>query len=179
MFAEHQLTESAPALNLAVGAANGSPLLFLHGISRRWQDFLPFVDAFADRSQIYALDLRGHGRSGRVAGRYRVVDYVADVVRVLDRIDAPSIIYGHSLGALAAGAAAAARPSSVRGLVLEDPVGETFIDRLDTTLYPALFAAMLRLAGSVVSVERMADELAEVRAPTEGWSRDGSTATRT
>jgi pimeloyl-ACP methyl ester carboxylesterase len=165
MFAEHQLTESAPALNLAVGAANGPPLLFLHGISRRWQDFIPFANAFAAQSHIAALDLRGHGRSGRVAGRYRVVDYVADILRVLDSLEAPTVIYGHSLGALVAGAAAAARPQLCRGLVLEDPVGGTFLDRLDDTPYPALFAAMLRLAAGKLSVGRIAEELADVRIP--------------
>ncbi len=166
MFAEQQLAESVPTLNLAIGPGNGSPLLFLHGISRRWQDFVPFANAFAPQWKIMALDLRGHGRSGRVAGRYRVIDYVGDVLRVVDRLGAPMVIYGHSLGSLIAMAVAAARPLAVRAIVLEDPVGRSFLDRLEQTAYPALFAAMLRLGGSGHSIERIAAELAEVRIPT-------------
>jgi pimeloyl-ACP methyl ester carboxylesterase len=94
----------------------------LHGGGDRWQRFSPLIPTLAKRWHVYALDLRGHGRSGRVAGRYRPEHYAADVVALLaQRIAGPAILLGHSLGGWVALLTAVQCPDAVRALILGDP----------------------------------------------------------
>jgi pimeloyl-ACP methyl ester carboxylesterase len=120
---EHTFDAGPVALNyVAEGREDGRPLVFLHGVSGRWQTWLPVMTAFAAGWRLYALDFRGHGRSGRVPGAYRAVDYAADVVAFLRRrVEQPAVLVGHSLGAIVAIAVAADAPEAVRAVVLEDP----------------------------------------------------------
>jgi pimeloyl-ACP methyl ester carboxylesterase len=76
----------------------------------------------AKRWQLYALDLRGHGQSGRVKNWYRVSDYAQDILRFLEsKISQPVVILGHSLGALVAVDVAAYKPKQVSAIILIDP----------------------------------------------------------
>src|SRR5262252_5981397 len=68
------------------GPSSRPPLLFLQGVLRCWQDFSPLAEALAERWRLHGLDFRGHGRSSRRPGRYRVVDYVEDATAYLRRV---------------------------------------------------------------------------------------------
>jgi pimeloyl-ACP methyl ester carboxylesterase len=122
MLREQTFDTGEVALSYAEGAAAGPPLVLVHGITNRWQSWLPGLGDAALRWHIHAIDLRGHGRSGRAAGAYRGIDYAHDIVSLLgQRVAGPAAIVGHSLGAIAAIAAAAEAPEAVRAIVLEDP----------------------------------------------------------
>jgi pimeloyl-ACP methyl ester carboxylesterase len=122
MLIEKTFDAEVVSLNYAEGPAHGLPLVMLHGTSLRWQTFLPNLPTFAFRYHTYALDLRGHGRSGRLPGAYRVVDHAADVVRFLRaHVAEPAVLLGHSLGAQIAMQVAAEAPDFTRAIVLEDP----------------------------------------------------------
>ena len=67
-----------------------------------------------------AVDLRGHGRSGR-SDAYRLDDFAADIGRVVDELRLSRFdLVGHSLGAHAALRYAMTSPARVRRLVLEE-----------------------------------------------------------
>jgi pimeloyl-ACP methyl ester carboxylesterase len=139
---------------------------FVHGVTRRWQDFAAVAGAFSARWQPHALDFRGHGRSGRTPGRYCVVDYVRDAVGfVRAQLDEPTIVWGHSLGALVAAALAAELPGSVRAAVLEDPPAPRLLGRLRSTPFFALFSAMRGLASERLNVREAARRLAALHLP--------------
>jgi pimeloyl-ACP methyl ester carboxylesterase len=122
MLTEHIFIANGVPLNYAVGPASGPPLLLLHGITERWQTFLPLIPRLSTRWQLYALDLRGHGRSGRIKNNYRIVDYAQDVICFLgSQIHQPCFILGHSVGALVAIYLAAHQPKQVKALILVDP----------------------------------------------------------
>lgn len=77
-----------------------TPLLFVHGAWHGawcWEEH--YLRYFADAGyEVYALSLRGHGKS---AGSYRgarIADYVADVAQVVDSLQTPPVLIGHSLG---------------------------------------------------------------------------------
>ncbi|NOX62957.1 MAG: alpha/beta hydrolase [Chloroflexi bacterium] len=77
-------------------------LLFIHGMWHAawcWQEhFLPY---FAKHGYVsYALSLRGHGASkGRKRLRWAsLADYVADVASVVDNMETPPVLIGHSMG---------------------------------------------------------------------------------
>lgn len=167
---ESQVKAAGPLLNVATEAADGRPpLLLWHGVGRCWRDFVPLLPTLITRWSVRAVDHRGHGFSERVSGRYFVPDYVADAAEVLrETADEPTVLYGHSLGALAALGAAAAIPTHARAVVLEDPPSAGFLARVGETDYARTWPAMRALAGSR-DVRATAAALAAVRL------RDGRT----
>jgi pimeloyl-ACP methyl ester carboxylesterase len=161
---EHNVPCGRHAVHLASGPQSGPPLLLLHGVTRNWNDFVPLLPALSCRWQVFALDLRGHGRSDRCPGRYLVLDYLADVGHLLSHyLPADTVIYGHSLGALVALAAAALMPRQVRALVLEDPPAPRLLENFRESPYYALFLGMQDLAGSSRPLSEVARALAELR----------------
>lgn len=84
------------------GPGRPPPLLFVHGAFAGawvWEPcFLPF---FADQGyEAHAVSLRGHGGSSGRADLMgaRLRDYVADVETVMERLPAPPVLIGHSMG---------------------------------------------------------------------------------
>jgi pimeloyl-ACP methyl ester carboxylesterase len=57
------------------------------------------LEELASAFQVYGLDLRGHGLSGRVPGAYRLQDYVPEVATFLEQVvNRPTVVIGHSMG---------------------------------------------------------------------------------
>jgi pimeloyl-ACP methyl ester carboxylesterase len=142
------------------------PIVFLHGVMRRWQTFLPLFAGLGPRWPLCGLDFPGHGESDRWPGHYRVADYVTATVDHLRRsCHEPVILYGHSLGAMVAAGVAAALPSLVRAVVLEDPPFSTMGPSIERTAWHGYFAALHRLvcegafssAGPTEKAKRLAD----------------------
>jgi pimeloyl-ACP methyl ester carboxylesterase len=97
-------TETPPRLRVF---AHGKPgggrvrVLFVHGAwhaSWVWANWLPLFIARGYSS--LAVDLRGHGESEGSFREARLRDYVDDVARIVEGLDEPPILVGHSLGAL-------------------------------------------------------------------------------
>jgi pimeloyl-ACP methyl ester carboxylesterase len=169
MFTEQFYERDAIRLNYASGPASGPPLLFLHGVTRRWQDFLLLVPALAARWHVHALDLRGHGRSSRTPGAYLLTDYARDAEAFVNAtFHEPAVVYGHSLGALTAVALAGQAPERVRALVLEEPPAVALIPHIRKTPFHAMFAGMQRLAGDHRPVRETTRDLADIRIPDAG-----------
>ena len=77
----------------------------------------------AEHFQVFAVDLRGQGRSTRTPGRYTLDNMGNDLVRFIDLvIERPTIVSGLSSGGvLSAWLSAYAKPGQVRAAVYEDP----------------------------------------------------------
>ncbi len=119
---EHTFDTGTVAINYAEGPLSGLPLVLLHGGGASWHSLLTVIPDFIHTWHIYALDFRGHGRSGRVPGAYRWVDFVQDTTAFLrHHFSEPVILWGQSLGATVAVGVAARAPDTVRAIVLEDP----------------------------------------------------------
>ncbi len=147
MLYENRFQPESLALNFArTDNDDAPPLLCLHGVTRGWQSFLPLIPTLMLRWQVYATDHRGHGKSSR-AQRYLTMDYVADAVRFLrEEIQRPTVIYGHSLGAMVAAAVAAEAPELVRAIILEDPPFHTMGTRIESYVMYPYFVALESLA---------------------------------
>src|SRR5205823_4428546 len=103
------------------GASGEPPIVLLHQSLARSEDWENIFPRLATRYRAIAYDARGHGKSGRAAD-YSLRAFADDTLRILREIaKEPSVLIGHSLGALAALVAAGDAPELVRGLVLEDP----------------------------------------------------------
>jgi pimeloyl-ACP methyl ester carboxylesterase len=92
----------------------------LHGGAWRWQEYLSLIPTLGRRWRIYALDLRGNGRSGWVPETYRLRDFAEDNAAFLSRLNAPAALVGHSIGGVIALMVAARRPDKVKALIIED-----------------------------------------------------------
>ncbi|XZE51729.1 alpha/beta fold hydrolase [Planctomycetaceae bacterium SH139] len=149
-------------LCLARSSRQAPPVLMLHGVTRRWQSFLPLWSSLAMRWGLGALDFRGHGQSDNVSGGYHVCNYVEDVIAVLDaEYENPVVLYGHSLGAMTAAATAAQLGDRVSALVLEDPPFHTMGERISQSSLLGFFQAMQELAGDPRSASCLAALLAD------------------
>ena len=104
------------------GPNNGPPVVFLHGLGARRQDWRAILPEFAADHRVFAPDLRGHGDSGRVPGQYRFTQYADDIVPFLrDVVGEPAVLVGHSLGGVIATVIASDHPELVSTVVAADP----------------------------------------------------------
>lgn len=98
---------------------SGPPLVLVHGTTAdhtRWEPVLPPLE---ERFTVYAMDRRGRGESGDAA-KYDLEREFDDVVAVVDSIDDPVVLLGHSYGALCS-LEASLRTDTLRALVLYEP----------------------------------------------------------
>ncbi len=167
MFEERAVRLSEVELHVAVGPKSGPPLVLLHGVTRRGMDFLPILPTLTTRWQVFTVDQRGHGESGRT-NSYLTADYVRDAVELVGgEFSEPVVLFGHSLGAMVACGVAAEIPEAVRAVVLEDPPFDTMGPGIVGTPFHALFSGMCGGLGCCGgSVSRLAAEMAKIRIPT-------------
>lgn len=165
MLREQTFDTGAVTLNYAAGPDDGPPLVLLHGVTGRWQSWLPVMPDLALHWRLFALDLRGHGRSGHAAGAYRIDDYAGDVLALLrGPIGEPAVLVGHSLGAIIAIAVAAAAPETVRAVVLEDPPLAAFRhESLRDRPEHGPFTAMRDLVRAGLPADELAAALADLQ----------------
>ena len=151
-------------LHAVVTPNDRPPLLMLHGVTRRWQTFLPLWSSLAERWEIHALDFRGHGESEQTAGGYYVCDYIEDVVAYIDsELQQPVVVYGHSLGAMVAAGTASKLRDCIAAVVMEDPPMQAMGQRIGDTSLLSFFTALSEFAGDQRSVFVIAEDLAEIR----------------
>ena len=149
-------------LNVAETDSEEPTLIMLHGVTRRWQTFLPVANAFALRHRLMLIDFRGHGDSDRAQG-YAVKDYVEDVCNLIhDHIPGPVALYGHSLGAMTVAGVARRLGRHVSAIIMEDPPLETMGTRIGHTPLLNYFEGVSQFAGSTLDVGRLARQLADV-----------------
>jgi pimeloyl-ACP methyl ester carboxylesterase len=98
------------------------PLVLIPGQSSSWWGYEDAMSLLAGQFQVFAVDLRGQGRSTWTPGRYTVDIFGGDLVRFLDLVvGRPAIVSGHSSGGVvAAWLAAFAKPGQIRATVWED-----------------------------------------------------------
>jgi len=109
----------------AQGAGRLPPLVLLHGLSSTGVHYLPLVSHVRPHVRRLILpDLPGHGFSESPVGGMRHDTLAVGLRESLDAVlDEPAVIFGNSLGAIAAIRYARLRPERVRGLFLCSPGG--------------------------------------------------------
>ena len=165
MLREQTFDADVVTIHYVEGPPSGPPLVLLHGGGDRWQYLLPIIPSLVMRWHVYALDLRGHGKSGRVPGQYRPEHYAADIMAFLkSQPTEPVILFGHSLGGWIALLAAAEQLAQVRALILGDPPLCTerwaAIEGSEGSI--AQYRALQGLVRSGLSVSELASALADL-----------------
>jgi pimeloyl-ACP methyl ester carboxylesterase len=102
------------------GAVAGPPMVLLHGLGESAADWGVVRAGLGRRHRVYALDLRGHGRTGR-PGTYSFTAMRDDVAGFVVAAGLEScVVVGHSMGGVVGLLLAGARPELVDRLVVED-----------------------------------------------------------
>jgi pimeloyl-ACP methyl ester carboxylesterase len=104
------------------GDADLPALLLVPAQTESWWGYERAIALLAEHFQVYAVDLRGQGRSTWTPGRYTLDLFGGDLVRFIDRvIKRPVIVSGLSSGGtIAAWLSAFAAPGQIRAAVYED-----------------------------------------------------------
>lgn len=123
-FAEQLVDLGEVEMNYATAGDPSSPaLLLIPGQTESWWGYEAVMPLLAERFQVFAVDLRGQGRSTRTPGRYTLDLMGNDLVRFLDLVvGRPAYVSGLSSGGvLSAWLSAYAKPGQVLASVYEDP----------------------------------------------------------
>lgn len=102
------------------GSPEAPPLVLVHGwvydALATWHKVMPLL---AETHRVTALDLRAHGKSDRVRGRFEIEDLADEVARCLDALGLGRVpVVGYSMGGMAVQALAKRHPARVDRLVL-------------------------------------------------------------
>lgn len=149
------------ALNYVESPNAGPPLLLLHGITQRWQEFVQIIPTLIPNYHVYAIDFRGHGQSGRAKGTYHGENYAQDVLEFVDNIiGEPVIVFGHSLGGMASLYLSANYPTRLRAQILGDCI--VFGTNMSQTVFPSLFGQVRNLIANGKTYEQLRLALPEM-----------------
>jgi len=98
---------------------------FAHATGFNAETYRELLGALDSSLEVFAIDARGHGRSEVPADPTKLrswAPYRRDLEAFVETLPRPTVLAGHSMGATVSLEVAAARPESVQGLVLIDPV---------------------------------------------------------
>lgn len=123
---------------LAMGPANGSPVLLIHGLGGRAEDWWNVAPVLAQAGfRVYMPDLLGFGRSQQPADfSYSVHDQAAVVVHFMDALGIKQAdVAGWSMGGWIVQLIAFENPQRVPRLILIDSVGLNVKPTWNTNLF--------------------------------------------
>lgn len=108
-------------LSCAVQGDPAAPaVVMLPGPTDSWRSYEPVLERLPSSVRAIAVSQRGHGDSDRPERGYRVEDFAADVVPLLDALEiGRAVLVGHSGSCPVARRVALESPERVAGLVLE------------------------------------------------------------
>jgi pimeloyl-ACP methyl ester carboxylesterase len=127
---EHQrwvILDGQPVNVIELG--EGPPLIFVHGLSGSWPNWLEQLPAFAATHRVITLDLPGFGHSPMPRERISISGYARVLDRLMDTlgIDAAAVV-GNSMGGFVGAELAIAFPQRVERLVLISAAGISTYD---------------------------------------------------
>ena len=97
----------------------GEPLLLLHGwtqSSNFWSEYIP---TYAQHFKVYAIDLRGHGRTSQLTDDFSIKKSAKDIIELLDLLNIKKVnAIGLSFGGLTLLELASSNPDRLKTVIL-------------------------------------------------------------
>jgi pimeloyl-ACP methyl ester carboxylesterase len=158
---EHQrwITIGRPINVIELGS--GPPLVFIHGLSGSWQNWLEQLPVFAREHRVVAFDLPGFGVSEMPAQEISIAGYARTVDALYDALEIDSAaVVGNSMGGFIGAELAIAHPARVERLVLVSAAGLTIEHQRDERALAVLRTVDKRLAAYAGWLGSRSDELA-------------------
>jgi pimeloyl-ACP methyl ester carboxylesterase len=122
---EHQrwVTVDGRQVNV-IELGSGTPIVFIHGLSGSWQNWLEQLPVFAREHRVIAFDLPGFGASEMPAQKITISGYGRFVNALLDKLGVGSaVVVGNSMGGFIGVELAIRFPERVERLVLVSAAG--------------------------------------------------------
>ncbi|RFS84430.1 alpha/beta hydrolase [Actinomadura spongiicola] len=111
--------DAAGVRTRSLQAGSGEPVVFLHGTSGHLEAFTRNIAAHAERYRVHAIDMLGHGYTGKPDHPYEIPRYVEHLLGYLDAVGADRAhIVGESLGGWVGARTAVEHPDRVASLQL-------------------------------------------------------------
>jgi len=152
--------DGQPLNTIEIG--DGPALVFVHGLSGSWPNWLEQLPVFASERRVVALDLPGFGHSPMPREQITISGYARTLDRLMDvlEIDAAAVV-GNSMGGFICAELAIAFPQRVERLVLVSAAGISTYRAPDRTLaLHTLRRAERILAGTGAWVAAKSDTVA-------------------
>jgi pimeloyl-ACP methyl ester carboxylesterase len=126
---------------------SGPPIVFIHGLSGSWQNWLEQVPVFAREHRVITFDLPGFGSSEMPTEKISIAGYGRWVDALLTEIgvDAAAVV-GNSMGGFIGAELAIQFPARVERLVLISAAGLTIENQIPSPVLVALRTLDNRLA---------------------------------
>lgn len=165
---EHQrwvILDGQPVNVIELGgdrAGSGQPLIFIHGLSGSWPNWLEQLPVLAASHRVITLDLPGFGHSPMPTEPISISGYARLLDRLLDtlEIDAAAVV-GNSMGGFIGAELAIAFPQRVERLVLVSAAGiSTYDHRGGVRAVPVLRLAERILTASTAWTASKSDTVA-------------------
>lgn len=127
-------------------------VLFVHGLSGSWQNWLENIPRLATERRVIAVDLPGFGRSEMPAGEITISGYARCLDTLCEQLELGSVaVVGNSMGGFVGAEMAIRFPQRVERLVLVSAAG---ISIVNLRREPLLAAARLIAALGAASAAR-------------------------
>jgi pimeloyl-ACP methyl ester carboxylesterase len=108
-------------LNYAEGPNNGPPIVLIPAQSATWENYRRVLKDLSPHFHIFALSIRGHGKSTWTPRQYNFDSIGNDLVLFLENVvRRPAVLVGNSSGGLISLWLGVNKPDLVKGIVLED-----------------------------------------------------------
>lgn len=123
-YKEHTVDIGEVVLNYAtVGSPDKPAIVLIPAQTESWWGYEKVMEPLSKHFQVFAIDLRGQGRSSRTPGRYTFDNFGNDVIKFITYvIKKPVVVCGLSSGGVvSAWLSAYAPPGMIRGAYYEDP----------------------------------------------------------
>ena len=110
-------------IELRRNGAGDRAIVFMHGFLDDQHVWEPVIaELTASEFEIVRLDLAGFGDRSEAAGPFTFDRFAADLSAVVDAVDKPFVLVGHSMAAPIVELVAAGRPDRALGLELVSPI---------------------------------------------------------
>jgi pimeloyl-ACP methyl ester carboxylesterase len=157
------MVEGGPVNTIDLG--EGPPVVFVHGLSGSWQNWLEQLPVLAREHRVVAMDLPGFGYSPMPREEISIAGYARLLDGLLDELEiAAAAVVGNSMGGFIGAELAIAFPQRVERLVLVSAAGlSTHNDPRTVHAMPALLRVQRIIAASAAWLASKSEEV--VRRP--------------
>jgi pimeloyl-ACP methyl ester carboxylesterase len=150
------LVDGQPVNTIELGS--GSPIVFVHGLSGAWPNWLEQLPVLAHEHHVITLDLPGFGHSPMPAQRISIPGYARLLDALLGQLDIDAAaVVGNSMGGFIAAELAITAPQRVERLVLVSAAGISTHDLRTQRAVPRLRRVERILAASGAWVASRSD----------------------
>lgn len=151
-------------LHYLEGPQAGPAMLLLHGATGSAREWSSVIDHLCQSWHVLAVDLRGHGLSGKPQSLegYHILHHVQDTLAFLGGVvREPTVLVGHSYGAITALLSGKDGKEWVRAMVLEDPPLMLRRPNLEAKTYQDYFSWVYQMRQTATTLDEVLAQLAQ------------------